>query len=63
MLENIVFGKYQNGAWQKDNGIRIDLILLSAESMDVLEQTGIHKTLRNKNEPSDHVPIWISLRD
>ena len=57
------FWDYQNGAWQKDNGIRIDLILLSAESMDVLEQTGIHKTLRNKNRPSDHVPIWISLRD
>ena len=52
------FWDYQNGAWQKDHGIRIDLLLLSSECMDILEETGIHKNLRTKNRPSDHVPVW-----
>ena len=57
------FWDYQNGAWQKDHGIRIDLLLLSSECMDILEETGIHKNLRTKNRPSDHVPVWARFKD
>lgn len=52
---------YQAGAWQKDNGIRIDLILLSSETADLLKNAGIHKDIRGKERPSDHAPVWIEI--
>ena len=55
------FWDYQGGAWQKDNGIRIDLFLISPEIVDNLIDVGIDKTLRGEEKPSDHTPIWIHL--
>ncbi len=55
------FWDYQNGAWQKDHGIRIDLFLLSPEVADLLDDTGIFKKIRGHSKPSDHVPIWLKL--
>ena len=55
------FWDYQNGAWQKDNGIRIDLFLISPEIVDNLIDVGIDKIPRGDEKPSDHTPIWIEL--
>ena len=55
------FWDYQGGAWQKDNGIRIDHILLSAQATDCLVQAGIEKQTRGWEKPSDHVPVWVDL--
>lgn len=55
------FWDYQGGAWQKDNGIRIDHLLLSPEAADRLVATGIDKSTRTWEKPSDHVPVWIDL--
>ena len=55
------FWDYQGGAWQKDNGIRIDLFLISPEIVDNLIDVGIDKTPRGEEKPSDHAPIWIHL--
>ena len=55
------FWDYQAGAWQKNNGIRIDHLLLSAQAADRLQQVGIDKEMRNREKPSDHVPVWIEL--
>ncbi|MDA0998366.1 MAG: exodeoxyribonuclease III [Proteobacteria bacterium] len=52
---------YQKGAWQKDNGLRIDHLLLSPEAADKLSQVGIDKTPRGKDKASDHTPVWIKL--
>ena len=52
---------YQSGAWQKDNGIRIDLILLTSNVIDELKNSGIHKEVRGQTKPSDHTPVWIEL--
>ncbi len=49
---------YQRGAWQKDNGLRIDHLLLSPEAADLLESVGIDKTPRGKEKASDHTPVW-----
>ena len=57
------FWDYQAGAWQKDNGIRIDFFLISPEIVDILKSAGIDKTPRGKEKPSDHTPIWIELED
>lgn len=55
------FWDYQGGAWQKNNGIRIDHLLLSPQAADRLVDTGIDKAMRGRGKPSDHVPVWIDL--
>jgi exodeoxyribonuclease-3 len=57
------FWDYQAGAWQKDNGIRIDHHLLSPRAADLLESVTIHKQARAMEKASDHVPILATLRD
>ncbi|WIM14056.1 exodeoxyribonuclease III [Enhydrobacter sp.] len=52
---------YQAGAWQKDNGLRIDHLLLSPKAADRLAAVGIDKEERSRPEPSDHVPVWCEL--
>jgi exodeoxyribonuclease-3 len=55
------FWDYQAGAWQKNNGLRIDHLLLSPQAADRLTATGIDKHVRGWDKPSDHVPVWIEL--
>ena len=55
------FWDYQAGAWQKNNGIRIDHLLLSPQAADRLTASGIDKHVRGWEKPSDHVPVWIDL--
>jgi exodeoxyribonuclease III len=55
------FWDYQAGAWQKNNGIRIDHMLLSPRAADHLAAAGIDKHVRSWEKPSDHVPVWIDL--
>lgn len=51
------FWDYQAGAWQKNNGIRIDHLLLSPQAADRLQSTRIDKHVRAWEKPSDHVPV------
>lgn len=55
------FWDYQAGAWQKNNGIRIDHLLLSPQAADRLVTAGIDKHVRSWEKPSDHVPVWVDL--
>ena len=55
------FWDYQAGAWQKDNGIRIDFLLISPEIVDLLEDVGIDKNPRGLSKPSDHTPVWLTI--
>jgi exodeoxyribonuclease-3 len=55
------FWDYQAGAWQKNNGIRIDHLLLSPQAADRLATAGVDKHVRAWEKPSDHVPVWIEL--
>ena len=55
------FWDYQAGAWPKDNGIRIDHLLLSPQAADRLVATGIDRETRGWEKPSDHVPVWVDL--
>jgi exodeoxyribonuclease-3 len=56
------FWDYQAGAWQRNNGIRIDHLLLSPQAADRLQQAQIHKHVRGWEKPSDHVPVSVVLR-
>jgi exodeoxyribonuclease-3 len=55
------FWDYQAGAWQRNNGIRIDHLLLSPQAADRLKSVEIDKDMRAREKPSDHVPIRIDL--
>jgi len=55
------FWDYQAGAWQKDNGIRIDHLLLSPTAADRLIDAGVDRTPRGWEKPSDHTPVWVEL--
>jgi exodeoxyribonuclease-3 len=49
------------GSWDRNNGIRIDHLLLSPHAMDRLKMTGIDRQMRGGERPSDHVPAWAVL--
>ena len=55
------FWDFQAGAWERNNGIRIDHLLLSPQAADLLQASGIDKAVRGRDRPSDHVPVWIDL--
>ena len=55
------FWDYQAGAWQKNNGIRIDHLMVSPQAADRLSAAGVDKYVRAWEKPSDHVPVWIDL--
>jgi exodeoxyribonuclease-3 len=57
------FWDYQAGAWQKDNGIRIDHLLLSPQAADRLVACEIDKGPRGQPKASDHTPVWCELAD
>jgi len=55
------FWDYQAGAFQKDDGIRIDHLLLSPQATDRLRSAGVDRFTRGWEKPSDHVPAWVEL--
>ncbi len=55
------FWDYQAGAFQKDDGIRIDHLLLSPQAADRLIDSGIDRHVRSWDKPSDHVPVYVDL--
>ena len=56
------FWDYQAGAWQRNNGIRIDHLLLSPQAADLLKTAHIDREVRTQEKPSDHVPVVIELK-
>lgn len=55
------FWDYQAGAWPRNDGIRIDHFLLTPQAADLLTETGIDSHIRDREKPSDHVPVWVEL--
>jgi exodeoxyribonuclease-3 len=55
------FWDYQAGAFQKNDGIRIDHALLSPQAADRLTAAGTDRHVRAWEKPSDHIPVWIEL--
>ncbi|WP_341366301.1 exodeoxyribonuclease III [Yoonia sp. BS5-3] len=55
------FWDYQAGAWDKNDGIRIDHFLLTPQCADLLTNCWIESEQRGREKPSDHVPVWVDL--
>ena len=59
--EGYTFWDYMRGAWQKNNGMRIDHFLVSNSLLNIVKNVSINKDPRGKEKPSDHTPIEIEL--
>ncbi len=59
--EGYTFWDYTSGAWQKNNGMRIDHFLVSNSLINVVKNVNINKFPRGREKPSDHTPIEIEL--
>ena len=59
--EGYTFWDYMRGAWQKNNGMRIDHFLVSNSMIDKIKSININKDPRGREKPSDHTPIEIKL--
>ena len=59
--EGYTFWDYMRGAWQKNNGMRIDHFLVSNSLLNIIKDVKINKDPRGKGKPSDHTPIEIYL--
>ena len=55
------FWDYQRGAYDRNDGIRIDHHLLTPQAADLLTNCWIEADVRGREKPSDHVPVWIEL--
>jgi len=55
------FWDYQAGRWNRDEGLRIDHLLLSPQAVDRVAACEIDKSPRGKDRASDHTPIWCEL--
>ena len=59
--EGYTFWDYTSGAWQKNNGMRIDHFLVSNSLINLVKDVKINKYPRGRLKPSDHTPIEIEL--
>jgi len=52
---------YRSGAWERDQGWRIDHIYLDQELVELATGCVIHKATRGNPQPSDHAPVVVNL--
>ena len=50
-------------AFSRNNGFRMDFLLLSAEATSRLIAAGVDAAYRGREKPSDHAPTWLKLSD
>ena len=53
---------YQAGRWNRDEGLRIDHLMLSPQAADRLKVSNVDRNPRGMEKPSDHTPVWCELR-
>ncbi len=55
-------GTIRPGPGTRNHGIRIDHLLLSPQAADRLDSVVIHREVRGREKPSDHVPVVAEIR-
>ncbi len=53
---------YRAGGFRRNNGLRIDLVLLSPALRAQCLESDIDVEPRRADRPSDHAPVWVVLR-
>ncbi len=54
---------YRAGAWERNVGMRIDHILVTAPLLARARRVTIDRQMRGRESPSDHVPVVLELDD
>jgi len=52
---------YRNLAFRKNQGLRIDIILVSEALKGQVRECSIDKAIRKNERPSDHAPVWVRI--
>ncbi len=55
------FWDYQAGRWHRDEGLRIDHLMLNPQAADRLVACDIDRAPRAKEKASDHTPVWCEI--
>jgi exodeoxyribonuclease-3 len=55
------FWDYFAGSYSRNNGLRIDHLLLSPSIVHRLTEAGVDKEVRGWEKSSDHAPTWVRL--
>jgi exodeoxyribonuclease-3 len=60
-VPHYTFWDYLRTAWQRDAGLRLDHVLLSAALAPRLLDVGVDRWVRALPDASDHAPAWVTL--
>lgn len=52
---------YKSQGFYRNNGLRIDLILVTHPLIRYYKNSGIDYNIRNMHKPSDHAPVWVDF--
>lgn len=52
---------YRGGAYAKNHGLRIDFLLSNPQATDTMTDCHMTESLRQKEKPSDHIPVVATL--
>jgi exodeoxyribonuclease III len=55
------FWEYWRDAYARDDGIRIDHLLLNKHAAQRLVDAGVDRSVRGGVSPSDHAPAWVVI--
>jgi exodeoxyribonuclease-3 len=55
------FWDYMRKRWERDAGLRLDMLLLSPDLAPRLKSAGVDKAVRGRPNASDHAPVWATL--
>ena len=54
---------YRNGAYWKNQGLRIDHILATKALSKTAKTVSVDRRCRQLKRPSDHAPVWLEFQD
>lgn len=52
---------YRGGCFQKDDGMRLDYFLITADLTTEVQNVSHHTEFRKLEKPSDHIPVMLTL--
>jgi exodeoxyribonuclease-3 len=55
------FWDYLRHRWARNDGLRIDHLLLNPAAARMLREAGVDREVRGRDRPSDHAPTWVRL--
>ncbi|MBM9594173.1 exodeoxyribonuclease III [Roseitranquillus sediminis] len=55
------FWDYRRNRWPRDAGLRLDHVLLSPDLAPRLTAAGVDRSVRGRENASDHAPVWVDL--